>query len=232
MSAATNGMKVNSEWIVRRIPDENGSATRSGPLWPEHPAQETGDPWRFVLIVEPAPSAQREGRLPIALTPLAARLLGPGATLLEEPCSPVVRIRFDWPASTQAAAVAAAICAVESYELRVLRVDNDDHVTAGDVAHRIGMSREAVRLWAARLAGPGGFPPPVNPRRDTTFYAWSEVLPWLRERKGLDLPEEEPALVAANLAVRLRALLPRLAHPKAILDLLHEPLDRVPAARS
>lgn len=148
--------------------------------------------------------------------------------MLEEPFDPMVRIRFDWPASTQTGAIAAAVRAVESCELRVLRVDNEDLVTTADVAHRVGMSRETARLWAVGQMGPGGFPPPVNPRRETTFYAWSEVLPWLRERKDMDLPEEEPALVAANLAIRLRALLPRLARPELILDLLRRPGTKAP----
>lgn len=164
---------------------------------------------RFVLIVDQVLEAEH------------ARALGPAAMILCDPGDPTVRVRFDWPAPTQAEAIAAGIRAVESTGLRVLRVDVDDWVTASDVAHRVGRSRETVRLWAAGRMGPGGFPPPANPRRDTTFYSWAEVLPWLRIRMRLDLPEEEPALVAANLAVQLRALLPRVPRARVLTDLLN-----------
>lgn len=176
--------------------------------------------WRFVLMIGPRPDGQP---VPFVLDRVAACTLGPGATLLEEPYGPAVGIRFDRPAPTSTEAVAAAVRQVESLGLAVLRVDNDDWVTATDVAHRVGRSRETVRLWATGQAGPGGFPLPANPRRETTFYSWAEVLPWLRGRLGMQLPKEEPTLVAANLAVQLRALLPRLPQPKAILDLIEAP---------
>lgn len=163
---------------------------------------------RFVLLVDRVPD---EGQLYV---------LGPAAVVLPEPGAPVVRVRFDWPAPTLAEAIAASVRAVEQLGLRVLRVDSDDWVTAGDVAMRIGKSRETVRLWAAGRLGPGGFPPPVNPRRDTTFYSWAEVLPWLRGRMDLDLPDNQPELVAGSLAIQLRGLLPRVPMGRVLVDLL------------
>jgi hypothetical protein len=117
-------------------------------------------------------------------------------------------------------AIVAGVRAVEATGLRVLRVDADDWVTLGDVAQRVERSRETVRLWALGRMGPGGFPPPLNPGRDTTFYSWAEVSRWLRVSMGLPLPEEEPALVAANLAVQLRALMPRVPQARSLLQLL------------
>lgn len=108
-----------------------------------------------------------------------------------------------------AEAVANAIRRTERAGLSVLRVDADDWVTIADIARRVGRSREAVRLWSLGLLGPGGFPPPLNPGRETSFFSWTEVGRWL-ERVGFDLADEEPVLAAANLAVQLRALIPRL----------------------
>lgn len=178
------------------------------PLKETCPEREGGAVWRFVLLVEPAPE------------PAQVRVLGKGAVLLPEPGAPAARVRFDRPASTFAQAIVAGVRAAEQVGLRALRVDLDDWVTAADVACRVGKCRETVRLWVTGRLGPGGFPPPANPRRETTYYSWAEVLPWLRERAGLELPEEEPALVAANMAVQLRALMPRVQDFRLLADLL------------
>jgi hypothetical protein len=130
------------------------------------------------------------------------------------------RLAFDRPAAELIRAVALAISEVEAAGLRVVRVDDRDWVTLADVAARIGRSREAVRLWALGRQGPGGFPPPLNPGMDTTFYSWAAVSPWLRERMGYDLPDDEPVLVATNLALQLRALAPRIREMHLIRGLL------------
>jgi hypothetical protein len=44
--------------------------------------------------------------------------------------------------------------------LRAVGVKCDNMVTLLDIAKRAGVSREAVRLWAAGQRGPGGFPKP------------------------------------------------------------------------
>jgi hypothetical protein len=163
---------------------------------------------RFTLVVDRAPD------------PAQVRDLEPAAVVLWDPGSGTVRLWLDWPAWSLTEAVVDAVHAVEATGLRVLRVDADDWVTAGDVARRIGRSRETVRLWAAGRMGPGGFPPPLNPGRDTTFYSWAEVLAWLRHRGGIDLPDDEPVLAAANLAVQLRALMRRVPRARALLRLL------------
>jgi hypothetical protein len=163
---------------------------------------------RFALMVDRMPD------------PAQLRDLEPAALVLWDPGSGSVRLWLDWPAWSLTEAVVAGVRAVEATGLRVLRVDAHDWVTAGDVAQRIGKSRETVRLWAAGRMGPGGFPPPLNPGRDTTFYSWAEVLAWLRHRAGLDLPDEEPVLAAANLAVQLRTLMRRVPQAPALLRLL------------
>jgi hypothetical protein len=130
------------------------------------------------------------------------------------------RVSFDREAPSLVDAVIAAIADVEATGLRVVRVDDRDWVTLADIAARIGRSREIVRLWALGRKGPGGFPPPVNPGMDTSFYSWAGVSPWLRERMGFDLPDDEPVLVATNLALRLRALAPRIRQMELIRALV------------
>jgi hypothetical protein len=119
-----------------------------------------------------------------------------------------------------ARAVTAAVHDVESAGLRPVRVASGDWVTLADVAARIGRSREIVRLWSVGRQGPGGFPPPLNPGCDTSFYSWAEIVQWLRRRLGYELPDEEPVLVAMNLALQLRRLAPRLGAMEAVRELV------------
>jgi hypothetical protein len=129
-----------------------------------------------------------------------------------------ISVRRDAP--SLADAIASAVRDVEAAGLRPLRVAAEDWVTLADIAARIGRSREIVRLWSIGQQGPGGFPPPLNPGRDTSFYSWAEVCPWLRRRMGYDLPDEEPVLVAMNLTLQLRQLAPRLTRMDIVRDLL------------
>jgi hypothetical protein len=128
---------------------------------------------------------------------------------------------FDREAPALADAIATAVRDIESVGLRVLRALDQDLVTLADIADRIGRSREGVRRYATGERGGGGFPPPVNPGRDgTVFYRWSEVAPWLRDRIGLDIPEQDPALVVADLFLQARRHRNRVVHMSALTDLL------------
>jgi hypothetical protein len=128
---------------------------------------------------------------------------------------------FDREAPSLAAAIASAIRDIESVGFTVVGVVDYDMWTLGDVADRIGRSREAVRRYATGARGPGGFPQPVNPGREgTTFYRWSEVAPWLRDKLGLDIPDTDPALVVANLLLQARQHRDRVANMSALTELL------------
>ncbi|HET8661390.1 MAG TPA: hypothetical protein VFM55_20630 [Micromonosporaceae bacterium] len=156
---------------------------------------------RFVLIVASTPEARQLA----TLTALGARPVAvPG------PRESGGRIVFERAEPDLAGAVASAVRDAEAAGLRPVRLVDDDWVTLADIADRVGRSREAVRLWALGRVGPAGFPPPVNPGRDTLFYSWAEVSPWLRDRLAVPAPGSDPVLVAAGLAVRLRALAPRV----------------------
>jgi hypothetical protein len=166
---------------------------------------------QFALVVNRLPSpTQIRGLLRKAQT----------AGVVWDPAGGPVRICFEVVAATLTEAIVVGVRCVEAVGLRALRVDAHDWVTLGDIAERIGRSRETVRLWAANRLGPGDFPPPLNPGRDTSFYSWAEVLPWLRHRVGCDLPDEEPVLAAVNLALQLRALAPQVSQMHLVRDLV------------
>ena len=100
--------------------------------------------------------------------------------------------------------------------MRLHNADGGDWLTMAAIADRVGKSRECVRLWSIGRLGPGGFPPPLNPGAETSFYSWAEVAPWLR-LAGYDVQSEEPVLAAMNLALQLRHLAPRLSRIDAVL---------------
>jgi hypothetical protein len=128
---------------------------------------------------------------------------------------------FDREAPTLADAIASAVLGVESVGLRALRVLDEDLLTLADIADRIGQSRESIRRYATGQRGHGGFPPPVNPARGgSTFYRWSEVVPWLRQHLNIEVADVDPALVVANLVLQARQHRDRVEHMSALSDLL------------
>jgi hypothetical protein len=177
----------------------------------QHDGHESLPAQQFTLVVNRLPSPAQ-----IRMLVRAAHTAG----IVWDPAGAPVQIYFEVFAATLLEAVVVGVRSVEAAGLRALRIDAHDWVTLGDIAARIGRSRETVRLWATNRLGPGGFPPPVNPGRDTSFYSWAEVLPWLRRRLGCDLPDEEPVLAAVNLALQLRALAPRLRQMHLVRELV------------
>ena len=54
-----------------------------------------------------------------------------------------------------------------------------------DIAKRAGVSREAVRLWAAGQRGPGSFPRPVLVTTGgESLWDWQQVAPWIERHQG------------------------------------------------
>ena len=128
---------------------------------------------------------------------------------------------FDREAPSMAWAVASAVRHIEATGLRVLRVVDEDLVTLADIADRVGQSRESIRRYAAGTRGPGGFPPPVNPVREgTVFYRWSEVAPWFTTELGIEVSQNDPSLVLANLVIQGRLHRSAVDDVDQLVDLL------------
>ena len=89
---------------------------------------------------------------------------------------------FDREAATQEDAVLSAIHDVQSADIdaRVLLVtEDDDWLTASEIATRVGRTRQSIGQLVRGDRGPGGFPAPVarhglpNP-----LWSWSDVEAW------------------------------------------------------
>ena len=94
----------------------------------------------------------------------------------------VAGIGFDREAKSFQDALVSAIRDVHSVGVvNVIRVDSDV-VSTGEIAERIGKSREAVRRYASGHLGPGNFPTAVS----TSRYNWGEVAAWLLENGQVD----------------------------------------------
>lgn len=122
---------------------------------------------------------------------------------------------FSREGPTAPEAILSAIEQVESAvpTVRVIRVEPDDLVNASDIAHRLGRSRESVRLLVAGERGPGGFPPPVSHLRARgRLWRWAEVARWAQEALDDDVSHDDaPMFIAAlNDALDLRRLFPEL----------------------
>jgi hypothetical protein len=128
---------------------------------------------------------------------------------------------FHREAASPTDAILLAIEAVEGagIGLRAGRVEPDDLVTAGEIAGRAGLSREAIRLYARGKRGPGRFPAPVaGQRQKSLLYCWSDVAAWLdRDRGGskrLDTAEAN-TIAFLNAALDMRRLAPSVPEAKA-----------------
>lgn len=104
-------------------------------------------------------------------------------------------IDFSREAPGLAAALVSAVHDIEKVEgLRAVGVQCQNMVTMADIADRAGVTREAVRLWAAGQRGAGNFPPPVMiTTGGEKIWDWEQVDRWLAEREE---PARHPAMSA------------------------------------
>lgn len=111
---------------------------------------------------------------------------------------------FDRQARTQEDAVLSAIDDVEGADVgaRVVRVaQDDDWLTASEIAKRIGRTRQNIGQLVRGERGPGGFPVPVareglaNP-----LWSWVEVEAWFEQYEPEAVLTRGPALSPDFLA--------------------------------
>lgn len=94
---------------------------------------------------------------------------------------------------------------------RVLDVDQD-LVGVSDIAKRVGVSREAVRLWVEGKRGPGDFPDPVGSagggeRGSMRLWQWASVNDWLRHYHLHDDVDTPSAAQAAEINAALHRVM-------------------------
>jgi len=113
-------------------------------------------------------------------------------------------IDFDREAPSLAQAIASAVRDIEKVPgLRAVGVRCDNMVTLLDIANRTGVTREAVRLWAAGERGPGGFPKPVLiTTGGEKIWDWEQVSRWTQQ-------SQKPVILVEGLsdAVAVRRIL-------------------------
>lgn len=92
----------------------------------------------------------------------------------------------------------------------VVEVDQE-LVSTSDIAFRLGVSREAVRLWVEGLRGPGGFPSPAGTVSNgkSRVWPWSVVHSWVKQ--NYQLGGDEHHLTRQQVA-ELNAALLRVKH--------------------
>lgn len=184
-------------------------------------------PFEFTLILSPPPGELSDAELD--------RLHEAGCDdALIGRTAGVWHAIFERQAPSFAEAILSAIKSVEgaSVGLTVERVDTDDaEVSTGQIAERLGVSRETVRLWATGKSGPTGFPPPVANVGRTPVYRWADVAAWLRERRGglarvkgipLDDNPDMTFVEYLNARLRLRQVAARTPEGRALADRFFE----------
>jgi hypothetical protein len=139
---------------------------------------------------------------------------------------------FDREAPSFCAALTSAIeqltGAVQGLE--ITRVEPDAVVTMAAIAHRVGLSREQVRLLSNGMRAPGGFPSPVSyVDRKTRLWYWPEVSRWFQEngRAKTEIGEGADLVAALNAALALRGHLARLRDRGDELALIARTLEDV-----
>jgi len=118
-------------------------------------------------------------------------------------------VTFSREAHSLKDAVLSAIRDVEQAKVgaRVVRVDQCDLVTLGEIARRIGRPRKVVEGYTTGRRGPGGFPAPACFFRDEIpLWYWCDVALWLRENNiiGEQQLRDAQELAAINRMLELR----------------------------
>lgn len=95
-------------------------------------------------------------------------------------------------------AIVPSITQLDRAGFTIRHIDWGELVSQADIARRLDVARETVRLWALGERGPGGFPPAAAGDRRNRLYRWVDVACWA-----------EPAGVLADNATEARDELER-----------------------
>lgn len=111
----------------------------------------------------------------------------------------VVVADFDREGPSAEEALRSAVEAIEELVGPVHHVEPGSIVSTGEIAERLGRSRESVRLLASGEQGPGTFPIPVSGAATRLrLWSWTEVLTWFVDELGVAV---DPHLVELSEAV-------------------------------
>jgi hypothetical protein len=145
---------------------------------------------------------------------------------------------FDREAPSLAHAIASAARDIEKVPgLRAVGVRCDSMVNLQAIADRVGVTREAVRLWATGRRGAGGFPKPLMVTTGgEQVWDWGQVAPWIevhvkRDRslhdRPLWLPEVDRLAVMRICRTADRVLAARDALKSEPDDAVREEFERL-----
>lgn len=122
-------------------------------------------------------------------------------------------IDFDREAESLGHAVLSAVDDLRSVQgVRVERVTPDaELVSMAEIARRVGVSRESVRLYVQGERGPGGFPWPIARLGKQKLWRWLDVAVWFTNHADAEDERAEwnertnqaRLLVAVNAAIAL-----------------------------
>lgn len=122
-----------------------------------------------------------------------------------------LRLAFMRAANSLEEAVITAIRDVESIEesVWVVSVEPSDNVSQAEIARRLQVSREYVRLLINGERGDGNFPPPISgTSAQNTHWSWIDVLHWWQSVKQID---DKPAWEEAETLRIINGLLAQRA---------------------
>lgn len=135
------------------------------------------------------------------------------------PAGGLAWVAFDRFAPTLVDAVVSGVRDLDAAGVGIDRaVDDDPLVTLEVIAARIGRPVEVVRGWTGN-----GFPAPVRDHPRRPVHRWPDVSAWLDRQRMPPAADGdvEATLEAVTLALRLRALAPRLERMPPIRSLLY-----------
>jgi predicted DNA-binding transcriptional regulator AlpA len=90
-------------------------------------------------------------------------------------------LEFDRKAGSIRQAIISAIKDVENAGIgvKVVHVAPGDIVTAAEIARRVKLTKEYIRLLTQGKRGPGDFPLPHSLIANTTLWSWAEISKWM-----------------------------------------------------